>query len=81
MRRRSAFLLALAAVVFVLAPSPAGGDSATQTHLLVADAPNIEVAANGDTVEISCQARQHACGTFQAHPKALPDPPSGESVH
>jgi hypothetical protein len=81
MRRRSSFLVALATAVLLLVPSAAGGDNATQSYLLVAEAPNIGVAANGDRVEITCAAREHACGTFQVHPKALPDPPSGEFVH
>jgi hypothetical protein len=71
----------LATVAIVLVPSAAAGDSAMQTYLLVAEAPNIGVAPNGDRVEVTCETRQHACGTFQAHPKALPDPPSGEFVH
>lgn len=81
MRRRSTLLLSLATAVLVLVPSAAAGDSATQTYLLVAEAPNIAVAANGDRVEVTCAAREHACGTFQVHSKALPDPPSGEFVH
>jgi hypothetical protein len=81
MRRRSSFIAALAAAGLLLVPAAAGGDSATDTFLLVADAPNIGVAANGDRVEITCTAREHVCGSFQVHPKALPDSPSGEFVH
>jgi hypothetical protein len=81
MGRWSSFLVALATAALLLVPSAAGGDSATQTFLLVMEAPNVGVAANGDRVEITCTTRQHACGTFQAHPKALPDSPSGEFVH
>jgi hypothetical protein len=78
----------MAAVAFVVLPGMAGakpganhGNSATRSFLLVADAPNIATAANGDRLEVTCESRGHACGTFQVHPKALPDPPTGEFVH
>ncbi|MGH2945074.1 MAG: SDR family NAD(P)-dependent oxidoreductase [Solirubrobacteraceae bacterium] len=57
------------------------GGSATQSYLLVMEAPNVGVAPNGDRVELTCESRGGACGTFQVHPKALPEPPSGEFVH
>lgn len=81
MKRRSAFLLALATATFLALPGAAVGDNATQTYLLAMASPNIGVAANGDTVEITCNALGGECGTFQVHPKALPDAPSGEFVH
>jgi hypothetical protein len=81
MKRVSAVVLALATILLGLLPSGGAAGSATQTFLLVAEAPNLGVAANGDRVEVTCATRHHECGTFQAHPKALPDPPSGEFVH
>jgi hypothetical protein len=45
------------------------------------NAPNRGVAANGDRVLVTCESRGKRCGTFQVHPKDLPDPPSGEFVH
>src|SRR5919108_3632012 len=81
MMKRSVLLLVLAAAVLVLFPTSGSAGNATQSFLLVMDAPNIGVAANGDRVEVTCESREDACGTFQVHPKALPDPPSGEFVH
>ena len=81
MMKRSALLLVLAAAVVVLFPTSGSAGNATESFLLVMDAPNIGVAANGDSVEMTCEGREHACGTFQVHPKALPDAPSGEFVH
>ncbi len=88
MKRRTICLAVLAAVALFVVPGVAGakkgakhGNSATHSFVLMADAPNIGTAANGDHVEVTCESRAHACGTFQVHPKALPNPPTGEFVH
>jgi hypothetical protein len=62
-----------------LAPGTALADSATHTYLLVAEAANVGVAANGETIEITCEATEHVCGTFSVHPKAIEA--SGEFAH
>jgi len=61
------------------APSGALAASGTRAFLLVAEAPNVGVAANGDTIEITCEAGEHVCGTFAVHPKAIEA--SGEFAH
>jgi hypothetical protein len=74
--------LSLAATLvgaLALAPSGALAGSATQTFLLVAEAANAGVAANGDTVHITCTAGEHLCGTFSVHPKSIEA--SGEFEH
>lgn len=83
MRTRLALVIGLTILISVMATAPAASDpnNAADTFLLVMDVPNVGVAPNGDRVEITCEARQHECGTFPVHPKALPDPPSGEFVH
>jgi hypothetical protein len=88
MKRRTSCVVALAAVALLVVAGVAGakpgtkhGNSATRSFVLVAEAPNIGTAANGDHVEVTCESRMHACGTFQVHPKALPTPPAGEFVH
>ncbi|HEX7173543.1 MAG TPA: hypothetical protein VF365_13165, partial [Candidatus Limnocylindria bacterium] len=50
-----------------------------QTFLLVAEAPNIGVAANGETIAITCEAGEHVCGTFSVRPKSVEA--SGEFAH
>jgi len=62
-----------------IAPGGALAGSATQTFLLVAEAPNLGVAANGETIEITCVAGEHVCGSFSAHPKSIEA--SGEFEH
>jgi hypothetical protein len=81
MRRRLAWALVLGLAPLLFLPASGIAGSETETYLLVAEAPNIGVAPNGDRVEITCAARHHECGTFQVHPKALPNPPQGEFVH
>ena len=88
MKRRTSCLVAMAAVAIFVVPGVAGAKpgtkqkgSATRSFVLVAEAPNIGTAANGDRVEVTCESREHSCGTFQVHPKALPTPPAGEFVH
>jgi hypothetical protein len=65
--------------VLALAPSGALASSANQTFLLVAEAPNVGVAANGETIEITCESGEHVCGTFSVHPKSIEA--SGEFAH
>lgn len=82
--RRSASVLAFAAAMLAFTPSAAiahEDNSDPATYTLVMEAPNVGKAANGDTVEITCAARHHECGTYRTHPKGLPTPPSGEFVH
>jgi hypothetical protein len=74
--------LSLAAALAGALVLPTGGalaDSATQTFLLVAEAPNVGVAANGETIEITCESGEHVCGTFAVHPKSIEA--SGEFAH
>jgi hypothetical protein len=74
--------LSLAAALAGALALPTGGalaDSATQTFLLVAEAPNVGVAANGETIEITCESGEHVCGTFSVHPKSIDA--SGEFAH
>jgi hypothetical protein len=52
MRRLILFVLGLTAAL-VLLPTTAAADSATHTYLLVMDAPNFGVPANGDQIEIT----------------------------
>jgi hypothetical protein len=75
---RSSLAMTLAGAL-VLAPNGALASSAAQTFLLVAEAPNVGVAANGETIEITCQAGEHVCGTFSVHPKSIEA--SGEFAH
>jgi hypothetical protein len=75
---RSSLAMTLAGAL-VLAPTGALASSAAQTFLLVAEAPNVGVAANGETIEITCQAGEHVCGTFSVHPKSIEA--SGEFAH
>lgn len=72
-------LLAALASALALAPGGALAGSASQTFLLVAEAPNVGVAANGETIEITCEAGEHVCGTFSVHPKSIEA--SGEFAH
>jgi hypothetical protein len=88
MRTGAMCLAVLGAAVLLVGSGVAGakkgtphGSAATHRFALMMDATNIGVAANGDRVEVTCESRQHDCGTFQVHPKALPTPPSGEFVH
>ncbi|MGH2357488.1 MAG: hypothetical protein ACRDGJ_05675 [Candidatus Limnocylindria bacterium] len=62
-----------------LVPASTLASSDTQTFLLVAEAPNLGVAASGDTIEITCVATEHVCGTFSIHPKSIEA--SGEFAH
>jgi len=66
-------------VMVALVPGVALADSATQTFLLVAEAPNVGVAANGETIHVTCEAGQHVCGSFSVHPKSIEA--SGEFAH
>jgi len=71
------------AVAGTLALAPIGvlAGSATETFLLVAEAPNVGVAANGETIEITCTGGEveHVCGSFGVHPKSIEA--SGEFAH
>jgi hypothetical protein len=82
MRRVTLLLFALAAA-FALVPASAVADpnNESMTFLLRMQDVNRGVAPNGDQVTLTCQNRGTACGTFSVHPKALPNPPSGEFVH
>lgn len=74
--------LSLAAAVSILAallPGVASASSATEAFLLVAEAPNVGVAANGEAIEITCEAGEHICGSFSVHPKSIEA--SGEFAH
>jgi hypothetical protein len=75
---RSSLAMTLAGVL-ALAPGAALASSAAQTFLLVAEAPNVGVAPNGETIEITCEAGEHVCGTFSVHPKSIDA--SGEFAH
>jgi hypothetical protein len=66
-------------VVLALVPGAAMADSASHTYLLVAEHENVGVAANGDTIHITCTAGEHVCGTFSVHPKSIEA--SGEFEH
>jgi hypothetical protein len=69
-----------AALTGALALAPGAlASSASQTFLLVAEAPNVGVAANGETIEITCESGAHVCGTFSVHPKSIEA--SGEFAH
>jgi hypothetical protein len=62
-----------------LVPGGALADSATHSYLLVAEAANVGVAANGETIHISCPQDEGVCGTFSVHPKSIEA--SGEFEH
>jgi hypothetical protein len=62
-----------------LAPASVFASSATESFLLVAEAPNVGVAPNGETIEITCVAGEHVCGTFSVNPKSIEA--SGEFAH
>jgi hypothetical protein len=72
-------LAAALAGALALAPGGALASSASQSFLLVAEAPNVGVAANGETIEITCESGEHVCGTFSVHPKSIEA--SGEFAH
>lgn len=78
-RFRRVALVAVLPLVLAVAPSAALADSATHTYLLVAEAANVGVAANGETIEITCESGEHVCGTFSVHPKSIEA--SGEFQH
>jgi hypothetical protein len=69
----------LAASVLAIGPASALADNASHSYLLVAEAANIGVAANGETIEITCETGEHVCGTFSDHPKSIEA--SGEFAH
>jgi hypothetical protein len=77
---RLSLTLAVAGTL-ALAPAGALAGSAAQTFLLVAEAPNVGVAANGETIEITCTGGEveHVCGSFAVHPKSIEA--SGEFAH
>jgi hypothetical protein len=64
MRRLVLFVLGLTAAL-VLVPTTAVADSATHTYVLVMDAPNLGVAANGDQIAITGEAE------FSVNPKSV----------
>lgn len=67
-------------VIAFLTLAPAA--AVAETFLLrMGPAPNQGVAPNGDRVLVTCTTRGGDCGTFQVHPKDLPNPPAGEFVH
>jgi hypothetical protein len=72
-------LAAAMSMLVALLPGVASASSATETFLLVADAPNVGVAANGEMIEITCEAGDHVCGSFSVHPKSIEA--SGEFAH
>ena len=76
--RKIGLALAVAALAG-LAPGTAFADSSTQTYLLVAEGANVGVAASGETIHITCETGEGACGTFSAHPKSITA--SGEFEH
>ncbi len=55
MRRLILFVLGLTAAL-VLVPTTAVADSATHTYMVLMDAPNLGVAANGDQIAITGEA-------------------------
>ena len=72
MRRLILFVLGLTAAL-VLVPTTAVADSATHTYMLVMDAPNLGVAANGDQIAITGE------GTFSVNPNSVEA--EGEFIH
>jgi hypothetical protein len=65
-------LAATLAAALAMAPGGALAGSATQTFLLVAEEANVGVAANGETIHITCEAGEEGvCGTFSVHPKSI----------
>jgi hypothetical protein len=66
-------------ILVALVPGVSLATSASETFLLVAEAPNVGVAANGETIEITCEAGEHVCGSFSVHPKSIDA--SGEFAH
>lgn len=72
-------LATLMAGVLALGPGSALANSSSKTFLLVAEAPNVGVAANGETIEITCESGEHVCGTFSVHPKSINA--NGEFAH
>jgi hypothetical protein len=72
MKRRSIFLLFLAAAALVVLPT-AAADSATHTYELEMDVPNVAEAPNGDQVFVTGE------GEFSVHPKSVEA--SGEFTH
>ena len=80
MRRfRGIVAAALACGALALAPIGVLADSANHTYILVAEEANVGVAPSGDTIHISCEATEGACGTFAVNPKAITA--SGEFEH
>ena len=71
---RRLILLALAfTAAAVLVPTVAVADSATHTYLLVFEAPNVGVAANGDQIAVTGE------GEFSVNPNAVDA--AGEFTH
>jgi hypothetical protein len=71
MGRSVRYLLATAmAGVLALAPGAVSARSATHTYQVFGEA-NVGVAANGDTIRVTCEAGAGQCGTFSVHPKAI----------
>jgi len=62
-----------------LLPATATASSGAHTFLLMADAANIGVAANGDRVHVTCEGGGGECGWFSIHPNAIHA--SGEFAH
>src|SRR6266487_1610842 len=63
----------------LLLPATAAASSGAHTFLLMADAANVGVAANGDRVHVTCEGGGGECGWFSIHPKAIHA--SGEFAH
>jgi hypothetical protein len=78
---RATRLLWAAVLVGALAllPATAAASSGAHTFLLMADAANVGVAANGDRVHVTCEGGGGECGWFSIHPKAIHA--SGEFAH
>jgi hypothetical protein len=76
---RSSLAAAFAAGALAFTPVGALADSASHTFLLVAEHPNIGVAANGESIAITCEVGEHVCGTFSVKPKSIEA--SGEFAH
>ena len=80
MSRLSKISLAAAlAGALTMAPGGVLASSGSHSYLLIAEAANVGVAANGETIEITCEATEHVCGTFSIHPKSIEA--SGEFAH
>jgi hypothetical protein len=65
MRRQLALVLTFATAAFVLLPGSAGSAPGSQAYELHLEVPNVSMAPNGDTIEIT------GMGEFSIHPKSV----------